>query len=204
MKKISKFLRFWKAKESKKEKGSIKEGKIIYRPPYNYDHTFKVVLLGEPEVGKAYLSHKLCYNLFNPSESLVIGVEFHVKNVEVKGKKIKIQIWDIAGEERFDFLMPTYCLGASAVLIIYDITNSKTVDKMESWIEIVRQKAGNIPIVLIGNKSDLEEYREILKEDGLKLTQEYNLSGFSEISTKTGENIENIFEDLSELILNRF
>ena len=160
--------------------------------------------MGEPEVGKANLSQKLCYKLFNPSARLVIGVDFHVKNLEVKGKKIKMQIWDIAGEERFDFLMPTYCLGASAVLIVYDITSSKTVDKMDKWTEIVRQKAGDIPIVLIGNKIDLEDYREIPQENGVKLTQEYNLSGFSEISTKTGENVDDIFEDLSELILNRY
>ncbi|MFX0022885.1 MAG: Rab family GTPase [Candidatus Hermodarchaeota archaeon] len=180
-----------------------KEGKIIYRPPYSYDHNFKIVLLGEPEVGKANLSQKLCYNIFDPSERLVIGVEFHVKNIEVKGKKIKMQIWDVAGEERFSFLTPNYCLGASAVIIVYDITNSKTVNRMKTWIETVREKAGNVPIVLIGNKIDLEEYREIPREEGLKLTQEYNLSGFSEISSKTGENVESIFQDLSELLLNR-
>lgn len=201
---LSKILRFRKEKRSEKKARSIKESKIIYRPPYNYDYTFKIVLLGDPEVGKANLSQQLCYNLFSPEERLTIGVEFHVKSLEVKGKKIKIQIWDIAGEERFDFLTPTYCMGANAVLIVYDITNSKTVEKMDNWIEIVRQKAGDIPIVLLGNKSDLEDYREIPKEKGLKITQEYNLSGFSEISTKTGENVENLFEDLSEIILGRY
>ncbi|MFX0005486.1 MAG: Rab family GTPase [Promethearchaeota archaeon] len=204
MTRLSKILRFRKEKRSKKKARSIKEGNIIYRPPYNYDRTLKIVLLGHPEVGKANLSQKLCYNSFNPSERLVIGVEFHVKALEVKGKKIKMQIWDIAGEERFSFLTPTYCLGANAVLIVYDITNSKTVDKIDSWIELIRQKAGNVPIVLIGNKIDLEDYREIPREEGLKLTQEYNLSGFSEISTKTGENVKNLFEDLSKLILNHY
>jgi Ras-related protein Rab-8A len=196
MRSILKFVRFRNAKRSEKET------KIVYKPPFGYDHTFKIVLLGDPEVGKANLSQKLCYNHFHPEERLTIGVEFHVKSLEVKGKKIKIQIWNITGEERFDFLTPNYCMGASAVLIVYDITNSKTIDKMNNWIEVVRQNAGDVPILLLGNKIDLEDDREILKEDGLKLSQEYKLSGFSEISTKTGENIENLFKDLSELILN--
>ncbi|MFW9818361.1 MAG: Rab family GTPase [Candidatus Thorarchaeota archaeon] len=199
---LSKILRFRKKKRSEKKTRSIKESKIVYKPPFGYDYTFKIVLLGDPEVGKANLSQKLCYNIFNPEETMTIGVEFHVKILEVKGKKIKMQIWDIAGEERFAFLTPTYCTGANAVLIVYDITNSKSVDKMENWIEVVRKNAGNVPIILLGNKIDLEDYREIPKKEGLNLTQEYNLSGFSEISTKTGENVENIFEDLSELILN--
>jgi Ras-related protein Rab-8A len=202
MGKLLKILKFWKAKRSEKKDRSRKESDIVFKPPFGYDYTFKIVLLGDPEVGKANLSQKLCYNLFSPEERLTIGVEFHVKSLEVKGKKIKMQIWDIAGEERFGFLTPTYCMGANAVLIVYDITNSKTVDKMNSWIEVVRQNAGNVPILLLGNKIDLEDDREIRKEEGLKLTQNYKLSGFSEISTKTGENIENIFKDLSELILN--
>ncbi len=204
MKIISKLFKIWKKKGSQKKKKSIRERKIIYKPPFNYDYIFKIVLLGDPEVGKANLTHKLCYNLFNPPDRLVIGVDFHVKNVELKGKKIKMQIWDVAGEGRFDFLMPTYCLGANAVIIIYDITNSKTMEKIDDWVEIVREKAGNIPIVLIGNKLDLEKSREIAQEDGIKIAKEYNLSGFKEVSTKTGANVENIFEDLSELILNRY
>lgn len=204
MKIISKFLRIWQKKGFRKEKKSIKKRKIIFKPPYNYDYTFKIVLLGDPEVGKANITQKLCYNLFNPSERLVIGVDFHVKKVEVKGKKINMQIWDIAGEQRFSFLIPTYCLGASAVMIIYDITNSKTVDKMDNWVEIIREKAGKIPIILIGNKLDLEKSREISREHGIKIAQEYNLSGFKEISTKTGVNLEKMFEGLSELIMNRY
>ena len=204
MKIISKLLEIWKKKGFRKRKKSIKERKIIYKPPYNYDYTCKIVLLGDPEVGKANLTQRFCYNIFNPSEQLVIGVDFHVKTVEVKGKIIKMQIWDVAGEERFMFLLPTYCLGANAVMIIYDITNSKTLDKMYNWIEIIREKAGNIPIILIGNKLDLEKSREISKEKGIKIVEKYDLSGFTEISTKTGVNIEKAFEDLTELIINRY
>lgn len=204
MKIISKLFRNWKKKGFQKEKKSKVEREIIYKPPFNYDYTFKIVLLGDPEVGKANLTQKLCYNLFNPPDRLVIGVDFHVKRVETKGKKIKMQVWDVAGEQRFSFLIPSYCLGANAVLIVYDITNSKTVENLVDWVDIIREKAGNIPIVLIGNKIDLEESREIPKETGMKITKEYNLSGFSEISSKTGENVAKIFEDISNLILNRY
>ncbi|MFX1502638.1 MAG: Rab family GTPase [Promethearchaeota archaeon] len=202
MKIISKLLRIWKEKKFWKVKKPLEKKKIIYKPPFEYDYTFKIILLGEPDVGKVNLTQKLCYKLFHQQERLTIGVDFHIKTMKVKGKKIKMQIWDVAGEEQFNFLMPSYCLGANAVMIIYDVTNSKTLKKMDDWVKIIRTKAGNIPIVLIGNKVDLEEFREISTEYGLKIAKNYNLSGFSEISTKTGANVEKIFKNLSELIMN--
>jgi len=77
-------------------------------------------------------------------------------------------IWDFGGEERFKFLLSQYCKGQDGAIIIYDITNSSTLNQLPDWIQIIRQTSGNIPIMLIGNKLDLEESREVSREEGIK------------------------------------
>ena len=201
MKIISKFLSFWKKRGLRKRKKFLKERKIIYKPPCRYDYTFKIMLLGEASVGKISFTKRYCYNIFKSSERLTIGVDFHVKKVKVRGKRIKLQLWDIVGEERFRFLLPEYCLGANAVIFIYDITNSKTLDHLNDWIQIIREKAGEVPILLIGNKLYLEKSREISREEGIKIAQEYKLLPPIEISSKTGVNVKRAFEILTEKVL---
>ena len=197
MKILSKLLKFWNARIS------LKRRKVIFRPPFSYDYTFKIVLLGEPGVEKTTLAQKFCLDLFDPSERLAIGVDFYVKTIKLNGKTIKLQIWDVGGEQRFRFLLSTYCLGANAAMIIYDITNSKTLDQITEWTKIVREKASDIPIMLIGNNLDSEEFRELNREEGIKIAKKYNLSSYSEISTKTGQNVEKSFESLTEILLNQ-
>jgi small GTP-binding protein len=194
---ISKFLQIWKKIKL------IKRKKIIFRPPFSYDHTFKIILLGEPEVGKTALAQRFCFELFTPSERLPIGVDFYVKSIELQGKKIKLQVWDVGGDERFRFLIPTYCKGANAAMIIYDITNSKSLNQISELAQIVREKSSDIPIMLIGSKLDLKESRELNKEEGIKIAKKYNLSSYSEISTKTGQNVEKSFKTLTEFLLNQ-
>ena len=194
---ISKFLKNWKKRKF------IKRRKIIFRPPFSYDHTFKIILLGEPGVEKTALAQRFCFDLFNPSQKLTIGVDFYVKTIELQGKKIKLQIWDVGGDERFKFLIPTYCNGANAAMIIFDITNSKSLNQISELTQIVREKASNIPIMLIGSKLDLKEIRELNREEGIEIANKYNLSSYSEISTKTGQNVEKSFETLTEFLINQ-
>lgn len=194
---ISKFLKNWKKRKF------IKRRKIIFRPPFSYDHTFKIILLGEPGVEKTALAQRFCFDLFNPSQKLTIGVDFYVKTIELQGKKIKLQIWDIGGDERFKFLIPAYCNGANAAMIIFDITNSKSLNQISELTQIVREKVSNIPIMLIGSKLDLKEVRELNREEGIEIANKYNLSSYSEISTKTGQNVEKSFETLTEFLINQ-
>lgn len=194
---ISKFLKNWKKKKL------IKRKKVIFRPPFSYDHTFKIILLGEPGIEKTALAQRFCFDLFNPSEKLIVGIDFYVKTINLHGKKIKLQIWDVGGDERFKFLIPTYCNGANAVMIIFDITNSKSLNQISELTQIVREKAGNIPIMLIGSKLDLKEFRELNREDGIEIANKYNLFSYSEISTKTGQNVEKSFETLTKFLINQ-
>ncbi len=168
----------------------------------NYDFTFKVLLLGDASVGKTSFTKRYCYNIFNPSERLTIGVDFHVKTIDLHGRKIKLQIWDIGGEERFRFLLPTYCLGANAAFLLYDITRPQTLDNISEWTNIVRQKGGPVPIMLIGSKIDLEpSQRNIPREYGIQIAEKHSMNSFGEISSKTGQNVTKTFEVLTELTL---
>jgi len=171
-------------------------------PSYNF--TFKILLLGANSVGKQSLMKRYCYNIFNPAERLTIGVDFHVKTIEYYGRNIKMQIWHVGNEERFRFLLPMYCLGASGAFLLYDITRSSTLDNIPEWVSIVRQKAGAIPIILIGSKLDLEEQRVISTEQGKLTAENYDLSSFAEVSAKTGQNVIRVFQNMVQMILERY
>ncbi|MBD3195537.1 MAG: GTP-binding protein [Candidatus Lokiarchaeota archaeon] len=173
-----------------------------------YDYTFKLLLLGDASVGKTCMVKRYCYNVFNTGERLTIGVDFHVKTISLnyKGeeKSIKLQIWDIGGEERFRFLLPTYCLGANAAFLLYDITRPSTLDNIPEWTSIVRQKGGPIPIMLVGSKVDLgPTQRDVPREHGIQIAERNKLAGFVEVSSKTDVNVDDAFGLLSELTLEK-
>ena len=132
---------------------------------------------------------------------LTIGVDFHVKLIDINNKKVKLQIWDVGGEERFRFLLPTYCLGANAAFLLYDITRGTTLDNIPEWLSIVRQKAGPIPIMLLGSKLDLaNEQRDIERDFGIEIAQNNGLH-FSEVSAKDDINVNKAFDVITELTL---
>jgi len=93
----------------------------------------------DANAGKANFTMRYCYNIFNPSERLTIGVDFHVKTIVSHGKKVKLQIWDIGEEQRFRFLLPTYCLGSNAALLVYDIYNPYCLYNVIEYSKIARQ-----------------------------------------------------------------
>ena len=173
-----------------------------------YDFTFIILLLGDSTAGKHYITDDYGYNLFNRPERLTIGVEFHVKTIELDGKKIKIQLWDVGEPVRFRFLHPTYCLHAHAAMILYDTTNSNSLDKLAEYINIIRKKAGYwdgaIPIMLVGSYFHLEnKKREVSREQGKLMAEKYKLSGYTEIPSQYGQNIKEALKTLARLILEK-
>ena len=169
----------------------------------NYDYTFKVLLLGDANVGKNSFTKRYCYNIFNPSERLTIGVDFHVTTIDLHGKKIKLQIWDIGSEERFRFLLPTYCLGANAALLVYDISNPHSLDNVSDWTNVVRQKGEFIPIGLVSMRLHEEIDRNATREVALQKAKRLNMDFYVEVSAKTGQNVEKIFQVLIDILLER-
>ncbi|TFG05240.1 MAG: GTP-binding protein [Promethearchaeota archaeon] len=169
----------------------------------DYDYTFKVMMLGDASVGKTSLTLRYISGFFLEDLKLTIGVDFYSKTTDFKGKKVKLQIWDFGGEERFRFLLSQYCKGANGAFFLYDITNPITLDHLPDWTQIIREHAGDIPIMLIGSKLDLEEYREVSREEGILSAKKYNLASFVELSSKTGENVEKAFEVITENLIER-
>ena len=169
----------------------------------DYDYTYKVMLLGDASVGKTSLTLRYISGFFLEDLKLTIGVDFYSKTTDFNGKKVKLQIWDFGGEERFRFLLSQYCKGANGAFFLYDITKSATLDHLPDWTQIIREHAGDIPIMLIGSKKDLEEFRDVSTEDGDLAAKKYNLKSFMELSSKTGENVEQAFEVMTNILIEK-
>ena len=166
----------------------------------DYDYTFKLMMLGDASVGKTSLTLRYISGYFMEDLKLTIGVDFYSKTTLFNDKKVKLQMWDFGGEERFRFLLSQYCKGANGAFFLYDITNVRSIDHLPEWTQIVRENAGDIPIMLIGSKKDLDEFRAVPREDGILTAKKYNLASFIELSSKTGENVENAFKVMTETL----
>ena len=126
-----------------------------------------------------------------------------VKTIGLHGKKLKLQIWDIGGEERFRFLLPAYCLGSNAALLVYDISNPHGLDNVHERLKIVRKKAGNIPIGMVGMFMDGKKNRVISREYAINMAKTLDLDFYGEISTKTGQNVEKLFQVLTDITVEK-
>ncbi|MBY9016087.1 MAG: GTP-binding protein [Candidatus Lokiarchaeota archaeon] len=170
-----------------------------------YDATFKIIIFGDAGCGKTTLTQRFLTNLFVSDQTMTIGVDFEVKSLTVDEQKVKLQIWDFGGEERFRFLLPTYVRGARGGLFLYDITNFSSIAHIDDWLSVIRKeiRAEDIfPIIVVGGKADLVESREISSAEGIKISKSRNVNGFIETSSKSGENVEKTFEALTRLMLN--
>ena len=161
-------------------------------------------MLGDAAVGKTSLTLRYISGFFLDDLKLTIGVDFYSKTTNFKNKKVKLQIWDFGGEQRFRFLLHQYCKGANAAFFLYDITNRLSLDHLPDWTQIIREHAGDIPIMLIGSKVDLKEFRAVTREEGILAAKKYNLSTFIELSSKTGENVEKAFDVITETLFERY
>ncbi|MFX1502392.1 MAG: Rab family GTPase [Promethearchaeota archaeon] len=163
----------------------------------------KVITCGEGGVGKTTLLHRYIEGVFLADTRLTIGVEFFLKEIEVEGKKILLQIWDFGGQDHFRPLLKTYAVGARGALLLFDLTRMSSLEQIDQWINICQPDDTKIPIMLIGTKLDLKE--EIMINDDYisYYKDEYNFLEFLKISSKTGENVDLVFELLArELVKN--
>ena len=153
-------------------------------------------------MGKSCILLQFTDNKFREQHEITIGVEFESKTIEVDGKLIKIQIWDTAGHEAFQSITRTYYKGAVGALLVYDITRKETFNHLVKWLSEVKENASKeITIILIGNKNDLENERQVTYEEGESFAKENNLL-FLETSAKTSKNITEAFNLSALKILN--
>ena len=162
----------------------------------NYEMMFKVVLVGDSFVGKTNIMSKYIKNEFLEDSKATVGVEFGSKQFTVEGHSIKAQIWDTAGQERYKAITSAYYKGAKGAFIVYDITRKQSFDSVEKWVNDVTAVADKkITIILIGNKCDLEDQRQITKEQGEEKANKLEIA-FLETSALSGENLDKAFDKM--------
>ena len=157
---------------------------------------FKIIIVGDLSSGKTnivtqYISHK-----FVQDSQPTIGVEMFNKDFQINEDKVSAQIWDTAGQEKYNALTSSYYKGAKGALVVYDITQESTFLKVEQFVKDLREKSDkNVYMILVGNKIDLEENRKVSKEEGKILADKLKM-GFFEVSAKNGTGIEDLFKNL--------
>nr|MDO8086494.1 Rab family GTPase [Candidatus Sigynarchaeum springense] len=173
---------------------------------------FKVPICGEASVGKTCLVLRFTENKFMETKS-TIGVAFAIKDVQTKEQgKIRLQLCDFAGEERFRTLLGPFCIGSSGAILLFDLNWPDSFKGLDEWMEIIRANTGEgdklgtrqpIPVVLAGTKKDLckDAGRPVKKERIDAFMKKHGITSYHEISSKTGENVEQVFADLVKQML---
>ena len=165
----------------------------------DYNYLFKTLILGDSFVGKTNMLKRFLHDEFDINTKETVGVEFGSKNFIMEGNDIvKAQIWDTAGQERYRSVTKAYYKGAKGALLVYDISRKSTFENIDNWLLDLKTNGDkNILIILIGNKADLLEKREVSIEEAQTKAEQYNIA-FLETSAKTGDNINKAFSQLIE------
>ncbi|KAJ7205931.1 hypothetical protein O6H91_Y484600, partial [Diphasiastrum complanatum] len=155
----------------------------------------QLVLLGDSGVGKSCIVLRFVRGQFDPSSKVTVGASFLSQTIALQDSTtVKFEIWDTAGQERYASLAPLYYRGASAAIVVYDITSNDSFQKAQYWVkELQKHGSPNIVMALVGNKADLHDSREVLQE----VSKDYadnNGMFFIETSAKTADNVNELFE----------
>ncbi|XP_072020367.1 ras-related protein Rab-8A-like [Amphiura filiformis] len=155
----------------------------------------KLLILGDASVGKTSILVRFTNQYFDDNYLMTIGIDFKIRTIELDGKKIKLQIWDTAGQERFRTITNAYYRGAMGIMLVYDITNQKSFDNIRNWIRNIEEHASaDVEKMVLGNKCDMEDRRQVSKERGEQLAIEYGIK-FMETSAKASINVEDVSRD---------
>ncbi|XP_073117325.1 ras-related protein RABA5e [Elaeis guineensis] len=166
------------------------------------EYLFKVVIIGDSAVGKSNLLSRYTLDEFDLHSKATIGVEFQTQTLDIDGKEVKAQIWDTAGQERFRAVTSAYYRGAFGALVVYDISRRSTFDSISRWLhELNTHSDTTVARMLVGNKCDLANIREVSVEEGKSLAEAEGLF-FIETSALDSTNVKTAFEIVIKEIYN--
>merc|ERR1719231_1911723 len=158
---------------------------------------FKLVFLGEQAVGKTSVITRFMYDQFDNNYQATIGIDFLSKTMYLEDRTVRLQLWDTAGQERFRSLIPSYIRDSSVAVVVYDVSNRQSFVNTARWIEEVRTERGSdVILVLVGNKTDLVDKRQVSIEEGDAKARENGVL-FIETSAKAGFNIKALFRKIA-------
>ena len=165
----------------------------------------KLIVVGNQGTGKSSILNRFVNETFDENYQATIGLDFHSKNITIHDQDVRLIIYDTAGQEKFRSLIPMYIREAQIILFIYDISDKDSFDSIPKWIQQVNDVINKeVVFVLIGNKLDLESNRKVTFEEGKKLAEKSNYV-FQEVSAKTGDNFEKLFDvQIFEAVYNKF
>jgi Ras-related protein Rab-6A len=161
----------------------------------------KLIVGGAKNVGKSSLIRRYIHGTFKTDVKATIGVDFLTKQVEIGDKKARLSIWDFGGEEKFRSLFPSYCSGASAAIILFDITNRESFNDVNNWLDLIEGSAGKIVKMLVGSKYDLVDKRVITDDEIKSFVEKKYFNLFTYSSSKTGKNVDNLFQKITRLVI---
>ena len=166
---------------------------------------YKICLFGPGGVGKTTLTRKYLTGLFEEDTKFTMGASIFVKHLKINDKKVLVQIWDFGGEQQYRFLLPVYSHGSAGGIFMFDLSRYSTIKDIEEWITIFKEgldkNERELPLLLVGGKLDLSEKRSVSKEVALEFAKKNECFEYIECSSKTGENVEKLFEILINEIL---
>jgi len=171
-----------------------------------YDLLAKVLIIGDSGVGKTCLLLRFSENSFTTSHLATIGIDFKMKTIDVDGKRVKMQIWDTAGQDRFKTITQTYYKGAMGIMLAYAVNDRESFQNIENWMKQIKEHASeDVSKILVGNKSDMPD-RCIDYEEGKRLADSYGIK-FYETSAKDANNVNDAFfsiaQDIKEKVVTK-
>lgn len=165
-----------------------------------YDHLFKLLIIGDSGVGKSSLLLRFADNTFTGNYITTIGVDFKIRTIDLEGEKVKLQIWDTAGQERFRTITSTYYRGTHGVIVVYDVTSGESFANVKRWLHEIEQNCEVVNRILVGNKNDTPDSKVVLTEDAQRFADQMSIQLF-ETSAKENINVEEMFMTITRQVL---
>ena len=170
------------------------------------NYVFKILIAGDGGVGKTTLIRRYVNGVFDESTIQTIGVDFFIKELHLEdlNASCTLQLWDLGGQERFRHMLNSFVMGARGALLLFDLTNMPKIDGILNWVNLVRSHDINLPILLVGTKLDLSDAISVDEKIALDIKNTFKMIDFLKTSSKTGHNVELVFETISKHLIQNY